>query len=60
MNKSNSEEDDDVPELPDLREVVKAKELDPMMFVSGFEADEDGIVPAENPGILYKYHRLQT
>lgn len=42
------ESEDDT--LSALRQVVKAKERDPMMFVSGYDADEDGIVPSENPG----------
>jgi len=55
MEKTYSDDDDEVDDvgalLPNLSEVAIAKEKDPMMFVSGFDADDDGIgivpVPAD-------------
>ncbi|ODM99221.1 Ankyrin repeat domain-containing protein 49 [Orchesella cincta] len=48
-NTYSDEEADDVGALlPNLKEVAIAKEKDPMMFVSGFDADEDGIEPSKN------------
>jgi len=46
---SGGEEDENDTGLPDVMEVMKAKEKDPMMFVSRFEGDDDGIVSSDKP-----------
>ncbi|CAL8143228.1 unnamed protein product [Orchesella dallaii] len=46
---SDEEVDDVGTLLPNLAEVAIAKEKDPMMFVSGFDADDEGIVPSDKP-----------
>lgn len=45
-----SDDDDNICELPDPNKVADAKEKNPMMFVSGFDGDDDGIVPPAKPG----------